>query len=70
MNPHEPYAKVRDPQSERTGWEIKAIFAVVAIVLLGSVIWRAATHTRPGPDTKGYRVTAVVAPPAPPAPHP
>jgi len=47
MTNHEDYAHIRDPQSERTKWELWAIVAIVVVVLAGSMVWRVVTH-RPG----------------------
>jgi hypothetical protein len=44
MSNHEDYAHIRDPQSERTKWELWAIVAIVVVVIVGSIVWRTATH--------------------------
>jgi hypothetical protein len=44
MSNHEDYAHIRDPQSERTKWELWAIVAIVVVVIVGSIGWRAVTH--------------------------
>ncbi len=53
MSHHEDYAHIRDPQSERTKWELWAIVAIVVAVVVGSILWRAATHHPGKPQTNG-----------------
>jgi hypothetical protein len=53
MSQHEDYAHIRDPQTERTKWELWAIVAIVVVVVLGSVVWRAVTHHPGKPQTNG-----------------
>jgi hypothetical protein len=58
MTNHEDYAHIRDPQSERTKWELWAIVAIVVIVVLGSIVWRVATHHPGKPQTDWGRNAA------------
>jgi hypothetical protein len=58
MSQHEDYAHIRDPQTERTKWELWAIVATVVIVVVSSIIWRAATHHPGKPQTNWRRDTA------------
>jgi cytochrome c-type biogenesis protein CcmH/NrfF len=51
MTDHEDYAHIRDPQSERTKWELWAIVGIVVVVLIGSLVWRVATHHPSKPET-------------------
>jgi hypothetical protein len=51
MTEHENYAHIRDPQSERTKWELWAIVAIVVVVIAGSIIWRVVTHHPAKPQT-------------------
>jgi uncharacterized membrane protein AbrB (regulator of aidB expression) len=44
MSNHEDYAHIRDPQTERTKWELWAIVAIVVVVVVSSIVWRAVTH--------------------------
>jgi uncharacterized membrane protein len=44
MTDHEDYAHIRDPQSERTKWEVWAIVAILVVVLVCSIVWRTTTH--------------------------
>ena len=39
-----------DPQTQRTRWELWAIFIIVAVVIVGSLVWRAVGHHRAGPS--------------------
>jgi hypothetical protein len=59
MSKHEDYAHIRDPQSERTKWELWAIVAIVVVVVVGSIVWRAATHHPGKPQTDWRPNTAV-----------
>jgi hypothetical protein len=58
---HEDYAHIRDPQSERTKWELWAIVAIVVVVVVGSIVWRAATHHPGKPQTDWSRNAAASA---------
>ncbi len=58
MSEHEDYAHIRDPQSERTKWELWAIVAIVVVVLVGSFAWRAATQHPGKPQTNWRSNTA------------
>jgi len=51
MTEHEDYAHIRDPQSERTKWELWAILAIVVVVVLSGIVWRAVTHHPGKPET-------------------
>lgn len=62
MSNHEDYAHIRDPQTERTKWELWAIVAIVVVVVLGSIVWRAATHHPGKPQTDWRRNSSTVAP--------
>ncbi len=70
MTEHEDYAHIRDPQRERTKWEMWAIVAIVVVVVLGSIAWRAVTHHPAKPQTDWGRNAwpqPAAAPPAAPA---
>jgi len=58
MSNHEDYAHIRDPQSERTRWELWAIIAIVVVVVFGSILWRAVTHHPGKPQTNWNRHAA------------
>ncbi len=58
MSKHEDYAHIRDPQSERTKWELWAIVAIVVVVVFGGIVWRAATHHPGKPQTDWLRNAA------------
>jgi hypothetical protein len=58
MSDHEDYAHIRDPQTERTKWELWVILAIVAVVIVGSIVWRAATYHWGKPETAGRANTA------------
>jgi uncharacterized membrane protein AbrB (regulator of aidB expression) len=58
MTEHEDYAHIRDPQSERTKWELWAIVAIVVVVIAGSMVWRAVTYHPGRPQTDGNHNTA------------
>jgi hypothetical protein len=75
MSNHEDYAHVRDPQSERTKWELWAIVAIVVVVVAGGILWRAVTNHPGKPQTNWNHNTAassgssLPAAAADPAPH-
>ena len=51
--PPEPtdYVHAHDAQSDRARVELWAILAIVAVVVVGALVWRAATGHRSGPTT-------------------
>ncbi len=53
------YAHTHDPQARRSRTELFVIFGVVAVILLGSLIWRAVGGHHPGPQ-KGWGPTRSV----------
>ncbi len=55
MSDHEDYAHIRDPQSERTKWELWAIVAIVVVVVAVSIGWRALAHHPGKPQTDWNR---------------
>jgi hypothetical protein len=58
MSNHEDYAHIRDPQSDRTKWELWAIVVIVVVVVVGSILWRAVTHHPGKPQTNWRRPAA------------
>lgn len=64
------YAEVRDPEAQRTRFELWAIVILVVIVLVGALIWRSVAHApaKPqkgwGPSTEQYPANIQAAPAA------
>lgn len=56
--PHPDYAHTRDPQAQRTRTELWVILGIVAVVLVGAFVWRAATGRPPGPQVGWNRTEA------------
>jgi hypothetical protein len=53
MSDDKDYAHMRDPEAQRTRYELWAIFIIVAVVVIGAVVFRAVAHKPAGPQ-KGY----------------
>ena len=53
MSGDKDYAHMRDPEAQRTRFELWAIVAIVVVVVLGGLIWRVVAHKPAGPQ-KGY----------------
>jgi hypothetical protein len=46
--PHRTYPK--DAQTQRTRWELRAIFVIAIVILVGSLAWRALGHHPATPE--------------------
>jgi hypothetical protein len=53
MSDDKDYAHQRDPEAQRTRYELWAIIVIVAVVVIGAVIFRAVAHKPAGPQ-QGY----------------
>lgn len=53
MSDHEDYARIHDPQSQRSRRELWVILAIVIVVVAGGLIWRAVAHVPAKPE-KGW----------------
>jgi hypothetical protein len=50
MSDHEDYARIHDAQSQRTRREMWVILAIVVVVIVGGLIWRAVAHVPAKPQ--------------------
>jgi hypothetical protein len=50
MRDEEHYAEVRDPEAQRTRYELWAIVAIVVVIIVGGLIWRAVRHVPAKPQ--------------------
>jgi hypothetical protein len=83
MSDDKDYAHQRDPEAQRTRYELWAIIIIVAVVVIGAIVYRAVAHKPAGPQ-RGYgpsdsqytndiapaAAAGVRAPTPPPAPRP
>ena len=53
MSEDKDYAHMRDPEAQRTRYELWAIVAIVVAVLAGAFVWRAVNH-KPASAQHGY----------------
>ena len=82
MSDDKDYAHMRDPEAQRTRYELWAIIVIVVVVVVGGLVWRSIDHKRAGPqvgygvNTQAYPGNVGAAPAAagvhtaPPAPRP
>ena len=70
MSDDKDYAHMRDPEAQRTRYELWAIIIIVVVVVVGGLVWRAVAHKPAGPqkgwgvNTETYPVNAQAAPAA------
>ena len=57
MSDDKDYAHMRDPEAQRTRYELWAIIIIVVAVVAGALIWRSVEHKPAGPQ-KGYGPSA------------
>ena len=57
MSEDKDYAHMRDPEAQRTRYELWAIIAIVIVVIAGGLIWRGVAH-KPAAPQKGWGPTA------------
>ncbi len=53
MSEDKDYAHMRDPEAQRTRFELWAIVVIVVVVLASAFVWRAVNH-RPAGAQHGY----------------
>ena len=57
MSDDKDYAHMRDPEAQRTRYELWAIIVIVAVVVAGALFWRSVAHKPAGPQ-KDYNAKA------------
>ena len=57
MSDDKDYAHIRDPEAQRTRYELWAIIIIVVVVVAGALLWRSLAHKPAGPQ-KDYNSTA------------
>ncbi len=57
MSDDKDYAHMRDPEAQRTRYELWAIIVIVVLVVAGGLVWRSVAHKPAGPQ-KGWGGTA------------
>ena len=53
MTDDKDYAHMRDPEAQRTRYELWAIIVIVVVVVAGALVWRSVEHKPAGPQ-KGW----------------
>ena len=53
MSDDKDYAHMRDPEAQRTRYELWAIIIIVVLVVSGALLWRSIEHKPAGPQ-KGW----------------
>ena len=53
MSDDKDYAHMRDPEAQRTRYELWAIIIIVVVVVAGGLIWRSVAH-KPAAPQKGW----------------
>jgi hypothetical protein len=57
MSDDKDYAHMRDPEAQRTRYELWAIIIIVVVVVAGALVWRSVEHKPAGPQ-KDYNAKA------------
>ena len=53
MSDDKDYAHMRDPEAQRTRYELWAIVIIVVVVVVGGLLWRSLAHKAAAPQ-KGW----------------